>query len=140
MRRILTIMFLSLFPLIVYADDTPTPTNTATKTPDPNRAGDAIRVLHRTLTTVLPTAVPTAFITPAHVVNTAEKWQKIEVVNKSDCDVVVSYDGTNAADIIPSSTAWTDDLAIDKRYYQGSIYIRGQAACSTGNVYISTRY
>lgn len=112
----------------------------ATPTPRQNSNADAIRVLYQTMTTVLPTAVPTAFITPAHVVNTAKKFQKISVVNNSDCDVVISYDGTNAHDIVPSKSASDDDLAADGRYHQGSIFLRGQAACTAGNVYVTGRY
>lgn len=141
MRKILFAILLCL-PLWAVAQDTPTPTPTKTNTPDPRRSGDAIRVLYKEMTTVLPTAVPTAFITPAHVINssTGVKFQKISVINESDCAVVVSYDGITAIDIVPAKTAWEDNLARDKRYHQGAIYIRGQAACTAGNVYITGRY
>ena len=133
MKRILGFIFLMLIPGMISAQ-------TATPTIDPYRSGDAIKVLYSTMTTVLPTAVPTAFITPAHVVNTAKKFQKISVVNNSDCDVVISYDGINDHDILPSKSASGDDLAADSRYHQGSIYLRGQSACTAGNVYVTGRY
>lgn len=133
MKKILFAVLMSL-PLSAMAVDTPTP--------DPRRSGDSIRVLYKEMTTVLPTAVPTAFITPAHVVNssTGIKFQSIQYVNKSNCDVVISYDGATNHQIIPAQMSYVDDLAADKRYFQGSVYVRAQGACTSGNLYISGRY
>lgn len=132
MKRVL--LFLALLQGgLALAVDTPTPTGT----PDLNsvRRESTDQAFYKAMLTILPSAVPTAYTTPQFV--NSQPMRAIDVVNNSDCDVVVSLDGGGADNfIVPQKSALTIDVAKYKLHHARNVNIRGQAACSAGNVYI----
>jgi hypothetical protein len=148
MKRLLFLLL--LFPGVVLAQATATPTATTTPTntftPNVNTTYriKGSQAFYSVMTTLLPTAVPTAYNTP-QVLNKLP-LRDIKFVSTLDCPVVISLDGGGASNYIVPAAATAIvptldlDLGKDGLHHAGNINVRGNAACSTGTLSISSSY
>lgn len=138
MRKLITILFMTLLPYWAYAQATPTPTATAT----PFRKGPegAVRALYLPLTTIAATAVPTAYAATPSVPNT-KPLRSIDFTNDMDCTVIASLDGGTADNVVvPSKSALTIDLGKLGLYHDKNINTKSTAVCNSGSLYVSGGY
>jgi hypothetical protein len=88
---------------------------------------------------LVPTVVPTAFSTPQLLNSQPIKY--LDVLNQSNCDVVVSLDGGTAENVtVPAGKPWSPPLAEMGMHHSGNVKIRANSACTSGNVSITGAY
>jgi len=145
-KKLVLFLSLLLYGLPAWAQDTPTPTSTATFTPPSVRTGTARGGIDTTQVffmpraiAILPTQVPTAFSTP-QVVNT-QPLRQIEISNGLNCALGINYvGGDDTQEYVQAAERLSLNFGADGFHHSGNIKIRKQGACTTGMLYISAKY
>lgn len=71
----------------------------------------------------------------------------LKITNTTDADMIISYDGTNNHEIVPTASAVVFDFCSNQTFQNGAflaegtiIYVKQVSAPSKGSVYVSTYY
>jgi hypothetical protein len=83
-------------------------------------------------------AIGTAFLNPCRI---------LEIINTTDADMLISYDGTHNHDVVPAHSGKILDFCANQALTQGAflaegtiVYVAEVSAPTLGSVYVATYY